>query len=365
MEVLKATKVVALALVGMMVVLLSLVALMPAAEATTTLPNGTSFKGASSPQVYVVQDGGYYSVPNPETFNTCVGADADIRRMTDAQAADVRATYPYLGVKACRISYPARTTLVAPSSPRVYVVIGNYRYWVDNGAILDQCLGGDPAIRRISSIEMGWADTYYPVASTTYSCPPTYPDGTTLVAPSSPRVYVIMSGRKYWVDNAQTLDRCLGGDPAIRRISDAQMARSDENYPYAGVYNCPARPPATARNLGYNPYAAQWSTQCTYFAEQRMAERTGMFMPVTGHAYQWPAQARAGGWTVGTTPALNSVVSFPAGSFGSSVGHVAWVIGISGNRIYVEDYNWNFVGARITRHWVTVPTGSQYIYSDR
>lgn len=364
MEALKATKKVALALVSMMVVLVSLMLLTPSAGATTALPEGTSFKGASSPQVYVVQNGGYYSVPDPETFNTCVGADADIRRMTDVQAADVRASYPYLGIKACRVNYASRTTLVAPSSPKVYVVVGNYRYWVTTGAILDQCLGGDPAIRRISNTEMTWADTYYPVAGT-YTCPPTYPDGTTLVAPSSPRVYVIMSGKKYWVDSSVTLDGCLGGDPAIRRISDAQMARSDENYPYSGVYSCPARPPATARNIGYNPFAARYSNQCTYFAEQRMAERTGMFMPVTGHAYQWPAQARAGGWTVGTTPALNSVVAFPRYSFGSQYGHVAWVIGISGNRIYVEDYNWNSVGARITRHWVTVPTGSQYIYSDR
>lgn len=364
MEALKATKMVALALVSMMVVLLSLVALIPAAEATTTLPEGTSFKGASSPQVYVVQNGGYYSVPDPETFNACVGADADIRRMTDAQAADVRATYPYLGVKSCRVSYPTRTTLVAPSSPRVYVVIGNYRFWVTSGSTVGQCLGGDSAIRRISNVEMSWADIYYPVAGT-YTCPPTYPDGTTLLAPSSPRVYVIMGGKKYWVSDGDVLGRCLGGDTAIRRISDADMLRTDENYPYAGVYNCPARPPATARNIGYNPFAARYSSQCTYFAEQRMAERTGLFMPVTGHAYQWPSQARAGGWTVGSNPALNSVVSFPAGSFGSSVGHVAWVTGISGNRIYVEDYNWNFVGAQITRHWVTVPAGTQYIYSDR
>ena len=365
MDVRRATRLVAFALIGILIVLTSSLGMAQSASATTTLPNGTTFKGASSPRVYVVENGGYYAIPDPETFNTCVGADADILRMSDAQAADVRATYPYLGMKACRVSYPNRTTLVAPASPKVYVIVGNYRYWVTSGAIVDQCLGGDRAIRRITNTEMTWADTFYPVAGTTYTCPPTYPNGTTLVAPGSPRVYVIFNGHKYWVDDARTLDRCLNGDPAIQRISDAQMARTDENYPYAGTYACPGGLPATARNLGYNPYAAQWRSQCTYFAEQRMAERTGRFMPVTGNAYEWPGQARAGGWTVGSSPAVNAVVAFPRYSFGSQYGHVAWVIGVSGNSLYIQDYNWNGVGAQMTQHWVTAPGGTQYIYSDR
>ena len=129
----------------------------------------------------------------------------------------------------------------------------------------------------------------------------------------------------------------------------------------------PARggPPATARSIGYNPFAANYSDQCTYYAEQRMAQQTGKYMPVYGHAYLWPGQARAGGWTVGSAPAVNSVVAFPARSFGSSVGHVAWVVEVSGNRLRIQDYNWHWAGARVTDHWVTAPAGTQYIYSDR
>jgi len=124
-------------------------------------------------------------------------------------------------------------------------------------------------------------------------------------------------------------------------------------------------PPATARNIGYNPFAAKYSNQCTYYAEQRMANQTGKYMPVYGNAYQFADQARAGGWTVGTTPAVNSVVVFPIGAFGSSVGHVAWVVGFSGNSLHIQDYNWNYSGAHMTDHWVTTPSGTQFIYSDR
>ena len=125
------------------------------------------------------------------------------------------------------------------------------------------------------------------------------------------------------------------------------------------------RPPASARNIGYNPYRAQFSDQCTFYAEERMAHRTGMYMPVFGHAYQFADQARAGGWTVGTTPARNSVVVFPRGTFGSTVGHVGWVVEVSGNRVRIQDYNWKWSGARVTDHWVTLVAGSQFIYSDR
>lgn len=127
----------------------------------------------------------------------------------------------------------------------------------------------------------------------------------------------------------------------------------------------PGRPPATARNIGYNPYAAYYSNQCTYYAEQRMANQTGMYMPVYGHAYQFASQASAGGWTVGTTPLPNSVAVFPAGSFGSSVGHVGWVVQVSGSQVRIQDYNWGFIGAVVTDHWVTIPAGSRFIYSDR
>jgi hypothetical protein len=56
---------------------------------------------------------------------------------------------------------------------------------------------------------------------------------------------------------------------------------------------------------------------------------------------------------------------FPAGAFGSSVGHVAWVVDYTSSSLRIMDYNWNWVGAKVTDHWVSIPAGTQYIYSDR
>lgn len=366
MDIPRATNKVAVLLVLVLLVFVGMIFTPHSAGAAGNYPNRTVFKGPSSARVYVIENGGYYWIPNSETLNTCYGGEPSIHRWSDATVQSIRSSYPFLGYATCRIEYPNRTTLLAPSSPKVYVILNGRKYWVDNGDTLGQCLGGDPAIRRISNAEMAWSEVYYPYAGV-YTCPPTYPDGTTLVAPSSPRVYVIMTGRKYWVPDPATLNRCLGGDPAIRRISDAQMARTNENYPYAGNYSCPAQgqPPASARNLGYNPFAAHFSNQCTYFAEQRMAERTGMYIPVTGNAYQWATQARNGGWTVGASPAVNSVAVFPQNTFGSQYGHVAWVTGVSGNTLAIQDYNWNGVGAQMTNHTVQIPVGTQFIYSDR
>ena len=47
------------------------------------------------------------------------------------------------------------------------------------------------------------------------------------------------------------------------------------------------------------------------------------------------------------------------------MGHVAWVVEVSGNRVHLQDYNWNRTGAHITDHWETIPAGTQFIYSDR
>lgn len=131
------------------------------------------------------------------------------------------------------------------------------------------------------------------------------------------------------------------------------------------LWKSTGRPPSAAQSINYNPFAANYSNQCTYYAEERMHEQTGMYMPVYGNAYQWASEASSAGWTVGTTPAVNSVVVFPAGSFGSSVGHVAWVIAVNGNELTVQDYNWNYVGAQVTTHNLPILSGTQFIYSDR
>jgi surface antigen len=168
-----------------------------------------------------------------------------------------------------------------------------------------------------------------------------------------------------------TWDRVQFSNGVTGAISDYWTTTPSWNSYAPGTPDCTQTPPvptglpAGARNIGYNPFAAHYSNQCTYYAEERMHSQTARYMPVYGNAYQWAGQARTGGWTVGTTAAVNAVAVFPAGAFGSSVGHVAWVIGLGTGTLYIQDYNWNWVGAHVTTHWVSIPAGTQYIYSNR
>jgi surface antigen len=141
-------------------------------------------------------------------------------------------------------------------------------------------------------------------------------------------------------------------------VRETPYAQFDRRIPGCGR-------PSSAASIGYNPFAQNYWNQCTYYAELRMQQYTGLYMPVYGHAYQWASQAANAGWHVSTAPALNSVVVFPAGSFSSSVGHVAWVVDYTSTTLRIQDYNWNGSGARMTDHWVSIPAGTQYIYSDR
>lgn len=59
-----------------------------------------------------------------------------------------------------------------------------------------------------------------------------------------------------------------------------------------------------------------------------------------GNANQWPASARADGIPTGTTPRANSV----AISMNGFYGHAMWVEAVSGNTIYVSQYNYDLAG---------------------
>jgi surface antigen len=59
-----------------------------------------------------------------------------------------------------------------------------------------------------------------------------------------------------------------------------------------------------------------------------------------GNAIQWPASARAAGISTGTVPRVHSVAIWNVGAFG----HAMWVEAVSGNTIYVSQYNYDYYG---------------------
>lgn len=75
-----------------------------------------------------------------------------------------------------------------------------------------------------------------------------------------------------------------------------------------------------------------------------------------GNANQWPASARADGIATGSTPRANSV----AISMNGFYGHAMWVEAVSGNQVYVSQYNYDLAG-HYSEMWINA-AGLTYIY---
>lgn len=88
-----------------------------------------------------------------------------------------------------------------------------------------------------------------------------------------------------------------------------------------------------------NPYPYQhdltgrWIVNCTWYAWQQAYERTGVALPAWGNAGDWYNNASAQGWSVGKTPAVNSIAVWTDGSYG----HVGYVVGVDGEYISVVE----------------------------
>lgn len=84
-----------------------------------------------------------------------------------------------------------------------------------------------------------------------------------------------------------------------------------------------------------NPYRGGWSN-CTWSAWQLTYDKLGIALPGMGNAYEWYSNAAARGYSVGSTPAANSIVVWSAGRMG--LGHVAYVDYVNDDgSIFIEE----------------------------
>lgn len=104
---------------------------------------------------------------------------------------------------------------------------------------------------------------------------------------------------------------------------------------------------STTRSAG-GPNAYYWG-QCTWYVKTRRPDIGGYW----GNAgYNWLSEARAAGFSTGSTPAAGAVAVEP--------GHVAYVESVSGSNVTISEMNYSGVGVYHTR---TVPASKfQYIY---
>jgi peptidoglycan DL-endopeptidase CwlO len=103
--------------------------------------------------------------------------------------------------------------------------------------------------------------------------------------------------------------------------------------------------PAVWNNAGQDSMIDSWgmyNRECVSYTAWKVFQTYG-YMPYwggTGNANQWPGDAQRAGIAIGTVPKVHSVAIWNVGAFG----HAMWVEAVSGNTIYVSQYNYDYNG---------------------
>ncbi|MBP5634264.1 CHAP domain-containing protein [Candidatus Saccharibacteria bacterium] len=124
-------------------------------------------------------------------------------------------------------------------------------------------------------------------------------------------------------------------DDLARQNNATNIAPGDPNkggYPYSS--QCPA---AKLNGMQYIDRWGMYICECVSYAAWRVYNKYG-YMPYWGghgNANQWLNNARAAGYTVSSTPKPGSVGISLAGVYR----HAVWVEAVSGNRVYISQYN--------------------------
>jgi surface antigen len=81
---------------------------------------------------------------------------------------------------------------------------------------------------------------------------------------------------------------------------------------------------------------------CTYWANYRYHQLTGVWVTWLGNAYQWADGAKEAGWNVSTSPHVPSIIVLEPGVQGASgYGHVAVVEKlVNSTTVYTSNMNW-------------------------
>ncbi len=101
-----------------------------------------------------------------------------------------------------------------------------------------------------------------------------------------------------------------------------------------------------------------YNRECVSYTAWKVYEKTGHMPYWGGHgnANQWPASAQADGIPTGGTPQAGAV----AISMNGYYGHAMWVEAVSGNMIYVSQYNYDLAG-HYSEMWIN-GSGLTYLY---
>jgi hypothetical protein len=98
---------------------------------------------------------------------------------------------------------PAENSLIKQRNrPEVYVVEGGKRHWIPDPETLASRWSWDD-VQALPDSEVTDVPLGDPIASIVH--PGTWPDGSLMIAPPAPEVYVVLGGERHWIPDPQTL----------------------------------------------------------------------------------------------------------------------------------------------------------------
>lgn len=107
--------------------------------------------------------------------------------------------------------------------------------------------------------------------------------------------------------------------------------------------------------------------QCTYWADYRYHQLTGIWVDFSGNADQWAANATAAGWVVSSTPHYPSIIVLQPNVQGAGgYGHVAAVESIhsSNSTVTTSNMNWGGSGTNVVDVTFSYPaSGVSFIWA--
>lgn len=186
---------------------------------------------------------------------------------------------------------------------------------------------------------------------------------------------LVITGRTLFAASPLGREIGLGFNPNLAGSSQAQ----------AGGGNPVIAQQATAtavvhqQNDGYDPNAGSggpvvtgspesWPLGvCTYWANLRYHQLTGVWVTWTGNAYQWAQGAREAGWNVSSSPHVPSIIVLMPGVQGASgYGHVAVVESmVNSTTVHTSNMNWYANGGgwdRVSYANFTTGSGAYFIW---
>jgi len=149
-----------------------------------------------------------------------------------------------------------------------------------------------------------------------------------------------------------------GNNPSLvaQMATATAITRTDGFDPTGSSTSSGSPPPPPMGGGGLNRFAFG---QCTYWANMRYHQLTGLWVPWLGNAYQWSYGAAASGWVVSSTPKVPSIIVLQPGVQGAGgYGHVAVVERInSDGSVYTSNMNWYSNGGWDIVSYVTFTRG--------